>query len=166
MVLVHCQVFMTSGSIEDFEFAEETSTTATRNKYFSKHLQASCPTPFLLSCDIFVSVHVIKRRGLQGTQLSVITKYGLDCVPSILLSVAHAWSTNRQRDIDVQLLHAIAHGGCTNISADLSVPVFPLCAQLKRSGRHVGRSIISVMTDTWLEMAKRPMASVETDYGR
>ena len=33
MALVHGQVFMTSGRIEDFEFAEETSTTPTKNKY-------------------------------------------------------------------------------------------------------------------------------------
>ena len=30
---MHGQVFMASDSIEDFEFADETSTTATRNKY-------------------------------------------------------------------------------------------------------------------------------------
>ena len=30
---MHGPVFMTSGRIEDFEFAEETSTTPTRNKY-------------------------------------------------------------------------------------------------------------------------------------
>ena len=47
MALVHDgQVFQTSGSIEDYEFAEETSTTATKKEKCSTSLKTACPTPF------------------------------------------------------------------------------------------------------------------------
>ena len=64
--LVHGQVFMTSGRIEDFKFAEETSTTSTKNKtkntkilHTSKHRAGR-----------HFHCHVTFR--LQGTQLSEI----------------------------------------------------------------------------------------------
>ena len=47
MALEHGEVFITSGSIEDFEFAEEISTTAIRNK---------CSTPLNIVPDAILTV--------------------------------------------------------------------------------------------------------------
>ena len=53
------QVFQTNGSIDDFEFAEETSTTATiTRKKCSTPPKTACPTPFWLSRDIRFTMDV------------------------------------------------------------------------------------------------------------